>query len=261
MKLCRFELLEDPGTLRSGLFYDNRVYETQGMEAAGVHEPGTIRLYPPLGPCPSLRFFDIAIDNQGQKMLHYCYGNAATLYGPNAQFPLPEEQVDWDFEVRVVAAISDKGAQIDQDEAPKFILGYSLMLVLVAADQAERESQLGLPPAASRDTAIFFGPFVVTADELADTAAREAETHYIWRYEIKVSDEIVARGSNDAGFGTAQMLELASRRAELVPGELFAYPPLEKQPLDLTSLGRSLVPEDKVTCTIEGLGTLVARFA
>lgn len=260
MKLCRFELLDDPGVMRSGIYYDSRVYETQGMEPVGVHEPGTIRLFPPLGPCPSLRFFDLAVDSQGQPILHYAYGNPATLYGPNAQAQLPEDDETWDFEIRVVVAVSDRGERIDFSEAPRFVLGYSLLLVLVAADQAEREARLGIPMAASRDSAIYLGPFLVTSDELGESMTEENETQFQWRYEIKVNDDVVAKGINTAGFGAAEMLEMASRRAEVVGGDLLAFPPLEKQPLDLTALGRGLLPEDKISCHVEGLGVLVARL-
>lgn len=260
MKLCRFELLDDPGVMRSGIYFDNRIYETQGMEPVGVHEAGTIRLFPPLGPCPSLRFFDLAVDPQGQPILHYSYGNPATLYGPNALAPLPEDAENWDFEIRVAVAVSDRGERIDITEAPRFVLGYCLVLVLIASDQAEREIRLGIPAAASRDTAIYLGPFIVTSDELGESMTQESETQFQWRYELKVNDDVIAKGINDAGFGAAEMLEMASRRAEVVAGDILAFPPLEKQPLDLTTFGRGLLPEDKISCHVEGLGVLVARL-
>lgn len=259
MKLCRFELIESPGDIRSGLYFDGRFYETDGQNAIGIHDPGQVRLYPPLGQPPAIRLFDQAFDQDGRAWTYYSYTNPTVLHGPNSEVTLPESGDKWDFEVRVCGVIGARGEQIDPIEAPTFVLGYALMIVMTTPDTA-LEARLGGMAAIQRDFAISVGPFLVTPDELAE-AAGEAPLSFRWRYEIWVNDVVVAKGINESALSFADLLGIASQNHQVQPGEILAWPPLEKQPIDLTALGRTILPTDKVQVKTEALGILVARLA
>ena len=260
VKLCRFELLEEPEQIRSGIYFDGKIYETDGINPIGVHELDRIRLFPPLGHPPVLRMFDTAVAPDGTQIPYYSYANPMVLTGPNSEITLPAQETDWDFEVRVCGIVGDRGEQIDNVEAPSFIIGYSLMLVLKSTTST-LETIVGHSHAGTRDYGIAIGPFLVTPDDLGEVTIEGESSRFRWEYEIYVNDEVIAKGVNESSVSFADLLALSSTNSPVYPGEIIAFPPLEKQPIDLTSHGRGLLPTDKVAVRTDALGILVARFA
>lgn len=260
VKLCRFELLEEPEQIRSGIYFDGKIYETDGINPIGVHELDRIRLFPPLGHPPVLRLFDTVVAEDGTQIPYYSYANPMVLTGPNSEITLPAQDNDWDFEVRVCGVVGDRGEQIDAVEAPSFIIGYSLMLVLKST-RTSLEATVGYSHAGVRDYGIAIGPFLVTPDDVADSLVEGETSLFRWPYEIYVNDEVIARGVNECSLSFADLLVASSANSAVYPGEIIAFPPLEKQPIDLTSHGRGLLPTDKVAIRTDALGILVARFA
>ncbi len=259
VKLCRFELLDNPGLIRSGVYHDQRIFETDGRTPDGIHDQASVRLFQPLGACPSVRIYDQWHGQSGESDLLHSYINPTTITGPNSELEIPPADTDWDFEARICAVISDRGSQIDRAEAPEFILGWTMMISLVATDDDARALKMGAPQAWARDAGVFVGPFLVTPDELGGVEKLD-QTSFRWEYEMKVNEDVIVKGIHDPKVSMADLIERASSRHEVVPGELFALPPLEKPPLDFTELGRPLLPSDRVILVAGPLGALTANF-
>ena len=168
MKLCRFELHADPGVPRSGIYHDGRFYETDGEQAAGIHDPGSIRMLPPIGTPPSLRLFDEARDANGQIFLTYTFGNPARIQGPNSDIDASGTDESLDFDVRVAVLTQSDARRIEPQEAAKLVLGYGILVSFYEPEESERLVSLGLADAPARDIGAMFGPFLCTPDELLE---------------------------------------------------------------------------------------------
>jgi 2-keto-4-pentenoate hydratase/2-oxohepta-3-ene-1,7-dioic acid hydratase in catechol pathway len=259
VKLCRFELHNDPGLVRSGLYHEGRFYETDGSKALGIHEPGAVRLHAPIAHAPSLRLFDAPVDSHGESFWKFSYGHSGQLEGPNDEIEILEPGDGWDFEVRPAAILSDSGQQVDPSEASKWILGYTV-LILLRPPEPLADRQIGIPSVMAVDGGTAVGPFVVTPDELNRNHA-DAPGIFDFPFEIKVNEETAASGVYRTPAPMADLISLASQSRPVLPGDIFAWPPLPKDAIEFTPLGRGLLPTDKIIASIEGLGPLVLRLA
>ncbi len=258
MKLCRFELRADLGVVRSGILHEDRLYETDGQNAIGVHELDAIRLLPPLGLPPTLRLFETFQDPDGARGLTYHFANPTRIYGPLSRIPLPDSLGEIDFEVRVATTITEAGSQIEEAEAERFLLGMTILLVLRATDLAEREAARGSAPGPSYDVGFGLGPFLVTPEDLRAQGGADV-TRYRWPFRVQVNDEVLGEGDEEAPCSFADMLTLASATGMVLPGELLASPPL-LAPSMRRKLDRGLLPGDKVRARVQGLDVLVLDF-
>ncbi len=259
MKLCRFELLDHPDEVRSGIFHDQRIYETDGRTGTEIHELSAIRLFQPLGSSPSVRLYDLYSGDQGQQELLHTYVNPTLVTGSNSDIEIPADGSGWDVEARICCTVTDRGSQIDRSEAAEFVLGFTMMLCLVSVDEMESAKSTGQPQAWARDLGIFVGPFLVTPDELG-SIERIDQTTFRWKYQLKVNGEVIVDGLDQPEVGMADLIAKASGRHEVFPGELFALPPLQKPALEMSTLGRTLMAGDEVILSVEGLGDLAANF-
>ena len=259
MKLCRFELHADPGIARSGIYHDGRYYETDGERAVGIHDPGSVRLLPPIGTPPSLRFFDEARDASGNPFLTYSYGNSARLQGPNSDVDASGTDESLDFDVRIAALVQESARNVDPFEASRLILGFGIVLSFFEPDESERLVSLGLSDAPARDLGTLFGPFLCTPDELLEHRASPDPLEFNWSVQVEVNGEIVSEvtASNPSFSG---MLALASTKGPVLEGDLLAGPAFKKTSLVSGVLGRYLMATDRVSVTVEPLGTLVGRI-
>lgn len=251
MKLCRFELIEEPGHARSGLYHNGRVYETDGAEAVGVHDLPRVRMLAPVAQPPSARFFSV---HEGCPC--YTYRNPLAAGGPITELPVPAWVQDLDVELRIAAVIAVPGLRIDPDEAAGHLLGLTQVLALVARDAEREERARGEAPWRSVDLPIALGPFIATIEDLrADETLR-----FRWRWALRADGDLVDESESTDELGVAEMLALASESRPVLPGELLAGPPLPLRPLVVTPLGRSLLPGDQLQSTVEGIGSLVVQL-
>ncbi|MCW5935812.1 MAG: fumarylacetoacetate hydrolase family protein [Fimbriimonadaceae bacterium] len=261
MKLCRFELRSQPGPIRSGLVYDSRYYETDGERAIGIHEPGAVTLLPPIGVAPSLRLFDVAWQVNGGYSISFDYLNPSAYAGPAATVEMPESTTGMDFEIRVAGVVHEGGRSITHDEAPSFILGYGILVSLFdpeAVETARVENRATTP---ARDLGGFFGPFLVTPDELSESVMEGDPTRFRWTVEAHVNGENVMEDSaHEDHVSFSDLIHVASATTAVNPSDLLAWPAIRKPRLDSTAFGRLLAPEDEIRVTIEPLGTLVGRI-
>lgn len=261
MKLCRFELRADPGTVRSGILHADRLYETDGQNAIGIHELGDIRLLPPVGTPPSVRVFDARRTELGAERLVYWFANPTRAVGAAGELPLPDDMGELDFEVRIATTVTDAGERIEESEAERFILGMAVAIVVRAPEVAADEIAVGSGPGQSADLGFGLGPWLVTPDDVRGYGLAGSTTRYAWPYKLLVNGLVVAEGIDEPTFSLADLLRVASQGGPVLPGELLLTPALAKPSLSDTEVGRGLLPGDRVEAHVEGVGVLVLNFA
>ncbi|MGH7316070.1 MAG: fumarylacetoacetate hydrolase family protein [Candidatus Rokuibacteriota bacterium] len=170
----------------------------------------------------------------------------SAISGPDDPIARPRGAVKLDYEVELVAVIGRSAVNVDEAGALRHVAAYCLM-----NDVSEREFQMehggGTTKGKSCDTFAPIGPWLVTAEEIADPQALG-----LW---TTVNGERRQQGSTrDMVFPVRQLVSYVSRFMSLRPGDLLstgtpagvghgARPP------------RYLDPGDVVTMGIDGLGT------
>jgi len=261
VKLCRFVLNDTPDEVRSGVYHDGKVYETDGETAIGVHGSSDIRMLPPIGLPPSIRLFERFDHPHGEAGLTYHYLNPTGIYGPNSEVATPEYTDSLDFDVHIVGAVADSAEVVDPDEAAGLVLGYAVQIVFVAADLADMEQSRNLPPGPSMDCGTVLGPFLTTPEDLTEFTEGSNPANFVWNYTMRVNEVEIKKGSTVAEFPFTAMLQFSSRIRPLLPAEILAWPRLEKPALEDSELGRCLLPADRVEVAVDGFGTLVALLS
>ncbi len=229
MQLCRFQLRDEDGVIRSGIFHESRLYETDGQQPIGVHDLSKIIMLAPIQSAASFRVFD------GE--LNYQYRNSATYGGPLTEFDAPGGELG--IEARVVAVIKDAGDRITVDEAEEFILGFTLMLGFVLEDKNEHDLPFAL------------GPFLnIPETPLPQIFAKP--------FQLKVNSEVVAEASTAMpDFGG--MIARATRYNRVLPSDLIGAPAVSFGSLSKSLLGRNLQPGDSIQLVQEELGVLTVK--
>ncbi|RYG25312.1 fumarylacetoacetate hydrolase family protein [bacterium] len=255
MKLFRFELKAEPGAARSGMVFNGRIYETNGAEAVGVHEPGDVRPLAPVPQAGALRFFR----NQNQPFEEvsdpaFFYGNPGAVVGASTVVNVPSNIVDLTFEPYLAAVMVAGGYDIPVEEADDHILGLTIMIALVNRSAMRTEGIFGR----SHDLGIGLGPVVTTPDELDDfLASQENGRHYRLSATARVNAVDRARGNaEELPFTIAQAVSAASRSCTLREGDVLALGPLCDVPDDLRLEGG-----DEVTVAVENLGALSLKLS
>ena len=245
MKLCRFTLVSDPMTPRSGLIYDGRIYETDGERAIGVHETSVVRLLPPLASPPSLRFFEQGRGETGEPRLSYAYGHTGRLVQAGAEVSGQDMDVSYDLDIRIVGVVQDTGARIDSSEAVGFVLGYSWLVTLVAPSA---------DPGTFRDLGSWFGPAVVTPDELGEHVLPGEPTRFELPVTLKVNGEPSGETVWRPDSSFADLLGVASITGPVLAGDLLAWPTMFQADL-------ALVAGDRWSVDAPALGTVAGVVA
>lgn len=255
MKLCRFELLQDPGVSRSGIFFDSRVYETDGENAIGVHDLGKIAFLAPIGRVGSIRRYALSGET-----LYSLYGNPTTVLPSQSEVDVPPDALTLMPEVRIGAIIRDVGDRIGREEAGGFILGLAPTLGLVSTELEAVERAAGLPPSSSADFPLAVGPLLTTPDELEGKRDGTEEARYRLEVALSVNGEEVAKTTWSMPVAFEDLVVAASRHVWVDPGDMLLSPPVPLPPLGETRLGRALRPSDTVLASVEELGAVVLRL-
>jgi 2-keto-4-pentenoate hydratase/2-oxohepta-3-ene-1,7-dioic acid hydratase in catechol pathway len=171
---------------------------------------------------------------------------SSCVVGPDADVVLPpgSEQVDYEAELGVV--IGRRAWRVSAADAMRHVLGYVNVNDVSARDFqfADGQWQRGK----SCDTFCPMGPYLVTADEIADP-------HGL-RIRLRLNGRTLQDSSTDQLiFGVPQLVEALSRFVELEPGDLISTgtPPgvgfARKPPVFLAA-------GDRMEVEVEGLGVL-----
>lgn len=261
MKLCRFELIADPGSPRSGIVHSGKVYETDGANPIAVHEAPDVHLLPPVGRPKSLRFFRIPerlTEADDEALPLYSYGNASSLAGGNQIVLVPELAAELDYEPYLAVILASDGLHVPVEQADGIILGISILNVIVMRDVERQERRSGAGPGRSHDLALILGPVMTTPEELDDSVVDETRGR---RYRFSAVSRVngVERRRGDAlemAYTPAELISAASETAPVLAGDLIAIGPLLRQEEPF----RPLEPGDEIQISVDKLGTLTTRI-
>lgn len=154
-----------------------------------------------------------------------------------------------DFEFEVAAVIGRGGRDIAVEDAMSHVYGYTIYDDFSARDIQAREMSVGLGPAKGKDfdRAHVLGPWLVTADEIADP--------YALAMRADVNGEAWTSGSTgDMHWRFEQMIAHASRGETLRPLEVFGSGTVGGG--SAAERGATLGAGDVVELRVDGLGLL-----
>jgi 2-keto-4-pentenoate hydratase/2-oxohepta-3-ene-1,7-dioic acid hydratase in catechol pathway len=183
------------------------------------------------------------------------------VHGPYEPVAMPPDTERLDFELELAAIVCRDARNVTAGEASAAIGGYCVMNDWSARDVQRREMTLGLGPSKGKDFATTLGPWVVTADELAD--CRDADGFLDLGMEVRVNGvRVGADRSVHMGWSFERMLSYASRASWVKAGEVLASGTCGSGAL-AESWGRTgtLTPPplrvgDVVEMTIERIGSI-----
>jgi len=172
--------------------------------------------------------------------------STTSLVGPNDDIIIPKNSVKTDWEVELAFVIGKKASYVDEAEAADYIAGYVLH-----NDVSEREFQLERNGTWDKgkgcDTFAPMGPFLATADEIADV-----DNLKLW---LTVNGEPMQNGTTaNFIFKVPYLVSYISQFMTLLPGDVVSTgtpagvglgfkPPVYLKAGDVVELG------------IDGLGT------
>jgi len=146
----------------------------------------------------------------------YYRGNHLSVVGHGATVRWPRYSRYMDYELEFGIFIGKGGANIPASQARDHIFGFSIFNDFSARDaqMIEMRSMLGPAKGKDFDTGNAIGPWIVTADEIADP--------YSLRMAARINGETWSEGNSSGMLHTFEdMIAFASRDETLVPGEFF----------------------------------------
>jgi 2-keto-4-pentenoate hydratase/2-oxohepta-3-ene-1,7-dioic acid hydratase in catechol pathway len=217
---------------------DGELLAKAGQQAAtnprDVFDLSAVRLLPPLPRPTSVRDFysfeqhvKTARERRGHPMSPVWYeepvfyfGSPTAVVGANDPIPMPPGSSELDFELELCAIVGKGGRDLTSAEAEKCIAGYAIFNDWSARDHQRREWALTVGPAKGKDSASTFGPFLVTPDEIESYRSGYG---YNLAMTARVNGVEYSRASwADIYWSFGEMLAVASRGADLVPGDVIA---------------------------------------
>jgi 2-keto-4-pentenoate hydratase/2-oxohepta-3-ene-1,7-dioic acid hydratase in catechol pathway len=185
--------------------------------------------------------------------------------GPYDDVAYPPDTERLDFELEIAAVVVEDVRNATPEQAHAAIGGYLVMNDWSARDVQGKEMKLKLGPSKGKDFATTIGPWVVTADELAD--ARDADGFLDLGMEVRVNGRSLGSDrSAHMGWSFEQLVAHASRASWVKAGEVLGSGTCSSGSL-AESWGRTgrldpppLQVGDVVEMTIERLGTISNRI-
>ena len=174
-----------------------------------------------------------------------------SVMGHDAAIPFDPDtcsQLDWEAELGII--IGKAGKKIQADNAHTHIFGYTVINDISARDIQLNHKQYFLGK--SIDGGCPMGPFIVTADEIADAQQL--------KIECRVNGEVKqASNTQHMIFNIASIIQWLSRAMPLEAGDVIATGTpsgvgFVRQPPEF------LVPGDVVECEVERVGVLRNRI-
>lgn len=201
--------------------------------------------------CVGLNYLDhckeTGLEVPKSPVIFFKFANAIIGEGDSIEIPINSNQVDYEAEFAIV--IGKEGKSIQEEEAYKYIFGYTIMNDVSARDQQFSDGQWSRGKSA--DTFAPIGPSIVTKNEISDP------------HNLNISlalNGTVMQDSNTSNliFNIPYIISYLSQSITLKPGDIIATgtPPG-------VGMGRKpkvwLKDKDEISITIEGIGTLHNR--
>ena len=156
-------------------------------------------------------------DEWYEKPLFY-FSNPASITGPYDDVRMPPLVTQLDYELEVGAVVGRSGSDLTPERAAGHILGYTIFNDWSARDLQVHEFKFPMGPSKSKDSAITLGPWLVTADELAD---------FVVDGRLALRTEVTLNGERTGGDITSNMawsfpelVAFASRGTVVRPGDV-----------------------------------------
>lgn len=215
----------------------------EGEVLAPIPDPGKVL-------CIGLNYRDHA-EESGMPIPEepVCFGKFGnTIIGPGAAIQLPSVSQQVDYEAELVVVIGKRGKNIAEADARQHVAGYTN-----GHDVSARDWQIGRPGGQwllgkTPDTFAPIGPYLVTADEIADP--------YALSIELRLNGQTMQdSNTKEFIFNIDQVIAFVSQICTLEPGDVIftGTPPgvgmARKPPVFLK-------PGDDVEVEIAGLGVL-----
>ncbi len=223
-----------------------------------------VRLITPLPNPPSLRDFysfeqhvsagfakrGESIPPEWYEMPAYYKCATHGLLGSETDVRWPSFTERFDYELELAAVLGAGGSNVPASKASDLIFGYTVMNDFSARDVQRREMQVRLGPAKGKDWATALGPWIVTADEIADPRNLDMTA--------RINGEIWSSGnSRDMHWSFEQMIEFLSLDDEVFPGEIIGSGTVGTG--CGLELDRWIQPGDLMELEIEHIGVLRNR--
>jgi 2-keto-4-pentenoate hydratase/2-oxohepta-3-ene-1,7-dioic acid hydratase in catechol pathway len=191
----------------------------------------------------------------------FYFTNVAAVTGPYDDVRIAPGETAQDFELEVAVIVGKDGSDLTVEEAHEHIAGYTILNDWSARTLQMREMKIGLGPCKGKDSANTLGPWIVTADELAEHE-KDGRLHLelsVQRNGEHFGDDTLA----NMGWSFAEMIAYASRGTTVRAGDVLGSGTCGGGCLaELWSRGVSkdelppLAPGDEITITVEGIGTI-----
>jgi 2-keto-4-pentenoate hydratase/2-oxohepta-3-ene-1,7-dioic acid hydratase in catechol pathway len=161
---------------------------------------------------------------------------ATSVIGPGDPIPIPQGSERVDHEAELAAVIGRLCRRVTEEEAPKYVLGYTCANDVTARDWQQADGQWAR--AKGSDGFCPLGPWIETELDASDAAV-----------VARVNGDERQRGrTSDFVFSPAALISFISRSITLLPGDVV---------LTGTPSGVGpLVPGDRVEVEVDGLGIL-----
>lgn len=249
--------------------------------AASVGVPlGGVRLLPPL-EAPTVRDF-VAFEEHVEGVVKgvgdggtvvpewyqaptFYFTNPYALVGTGADVAVPPGCAVLDFELEVAAVVGTAGTNLDPATAADHVVGYTVLNDWSARDLQRREMRVGLGPAKGKDFATTLGPWLVTADELADRTDHDGFLRLLMTVEVNGA-EIGRDLLSNMGWPFGDLVAYASRGTWVRPGDVLGSGTCGNGGCLGELWGRNgrqdpppLRPGDVVTMTVDGIGAITNR--
>ncbi|MFF7882653.1 fumarylacetoacetate hydrolase family protein [Streptomyces sp. NPDC007896] len=290
-----YEGVERAGVVREGIIHplpsgttvlslvEQEALHAAGSEALCVESDLTVdqvRLLPPLKP-PSIRDFvgfeahieGVAKSLDGLEQVpeewyrapNFYFTNPHAAYGAHDDVPLPAGCSVLDFELEVGAVVGRAGRDLTPERAREHIVGYLVFNDWSARDLQKPEKNLGLGFSKGKDFANTLGPYLVTADEVADR--RDPDGFLDLEMTVALNGELIGRDTlANVSWTFEEMVAYAARDTWVRPGDILGSGTCGWGAL-AEFWGRvgertppPLKPGDEVTLTVERLGSVSNRI-
>ncbi|PPI41680.1 MULTISPECIES: fumarylacetoacetate hydrolase family protein [unclassified Rathayibacter] len=245
---------------------------------SGDGEPlSAVRLRTPLDP-PSVRDF-VAFEEHVEGVVRsidssegvvpewydaptFYFTNPHTLLATGEELvPPASERLDFELEVAAVIGGTGPSRSLDAAAAHERIFGYAVFNDWSARDVQAREMKVRLGPCKGKDFGSTLGPWITTADEVAER--HDAEGFLDLTMTVSVNGVEIGRDTlADMGWPFAELVAYASRDSRLAAGDVLGSGTAGTGCL-AELWGRAGTPPppplregDEVTMTVDLLGTI-----
>jgi 2-keto-4-pentenoate hydratase/2-oxohepta-3-ene-1,7-dioic acid hydratase in catechol pathway len=256
---------------------DGTALRAAGESALASAEPlplDGVRLLAPIPRPPTIRDFyafeqhvatarrnrGLEMDPDWYQLPVFYFTNPNAVVGPDAPVRAAPGTGRLDFELEVAAVVGRGGSNLTVEEAAGRVAGLTVMNDWSARDVQMREMRLSMGPVKGKDFATSLGPFLVTMDEVADTATGRA---YDLTMTASVNGQEYSRASlAEIWWSFEEMISYASRGTCVEPGDVIGSGTCGTGCILELSLTHGserypwLVPGDVVELSVDRLGTL-----